>query len=202
MKSFVILISVLILQGFTFTSQKPATEGILSKEEQKLYELIMEYRKSKGLPPIALSAKLTKVAQAHARDLSENYKFDFDNKCNPHSWSKNGKWSPCCYTNDHKEAKCMWDKPREIADYAGNGYEIAYYSSKGATAEEGLTGWKASPAHNPLIVNEGIWNQVQWKAIGIGLYGEYGIVWFGEVEDDATPAPAPKQAPASKRRSS
>jgi uncharacterized protein YkwD len=199
MKSIVILTLVLILQGFTFTRQNPENDGILSKEEQKLYELIMEYRKSKGLPPIALSAKLTKVAQAHARDLADNYKFDFDNKCNPHSWSKKGKWSPCCYTNDHKEAKCMWDKPREIADYAANGYEIAYYSSKGATAEEGLAGWKVSPGHNPLIVNEGMWSQVKWKGIGIGLYGEYGIVWFGEVEDDAKPAPTPKPASTKKR---
>lgn len=155
----------------------------LSSEERKLYDLMMAYRKSKGLAPIKLSAKLTQVAQAHARDLAENYKFDPSNKCNPHSWSSKGKWSSCCYTSDHKKAECMWEKPREIAGYNGPGYEIAYYSSAGASANEGLDGWKRSPSHNPLIVNEGIWGKVAWQGIGIGLYKEYGVVWFGEVED-------------------
>lgn len=77
----------------------------------------------------------------------------------------------------------MWDKPKEIAGYTGAGYEIAYYSSRGATAYEGLDGWKKSPSHNPLIINEGMWNKVTWKGIGVGFHGEYGVVWFGEVSD-------------------
>jgi hypothetical protein len=78
----------------------------------------------------------------------------------------------------------MWDKPKEIAGYASPGYEIAYYTSGTANAEEGLRGWQKSPAHNPLIVNEGIWKKIQWKAIGIGFYKQYGIVWFGDTADD------------------
>lgn len=144
---------------------------------------MMAYRKLKGLQPIKLSAKLTLVAQTHARDLAENYEFNPKNKCNPHSWSSKGKWSSCCYTNDHKKAECMWEKPKEIAGYQSPGYEIAYYSSAGASAAEGLEGWMKSPAHNPLIVNEGMWSNVKWNAIGIGFYKEYGIVWFGETED-------------------
>jgi uncharacterized protein YkwD len=155
----------------------------LSSEERKLYNLMMDYRKSKGLPSIPLSEKLTLVAHTHARDLADNYDFDPENRCNPHSWSRKGKWSPCCYTNDHKRAQCMWDKPKEIAGYESPGYEIAYYSSAGASAGEGLEGWKKSPSHNPLIINEGIWKKVSWKAIGIGIYKEYGVVWFGELED-------------------
>lgn len=77
----------------------------------------------------------------------------------------------------------MWQKPQEIAGYPGYGYEIAYYSSLGATAKEGLDGWKISPGHNPLIINSGIWKDVKWNAIGIGLYKEYGVVWFGENAD-------------------
>lgn len=159
------------------------TDVCLSAEERKLYDLMMAYRKSKGLAPIALSAKLTLVAQTHARDLADNYDFDPGNKCNPHSWSGKGKWSRCCYTSDHKQAQCMWDKPMEIAGYASPGYEIAYYSSAGASAEEGLEGWKKSPAHNPLIINEGIWKKADWKGIGIGIYKQYGVVWFGELAD-------------------
>src|SRR6185503_20257055 len=115
--------------------------------------------------------------------LAEQYNFDYNNKCNPHSWSSKGNWSPCCYTSDHKQAKCMWDKPAEIAGYLSPGFEIAYYSSGGASAEEGLEGWKKSPAHNPPIINQGMWNKVSWKGIGIGIYKEYGVVWFGELED-------------------
>jgi len=158
-------------------------EVCLTAEESKLYDLIMQYRKSKKLKAIPLSAALTKVAQAHVRDLSENYDVSDGNPCNPHSWSDKGVWSACCYTNDHKQASCMWSKPKEISGYAGNGYEIAYYSSAGATAFEGLEGWKKSPGHNPVIVNLGTWKDTEWKAIGVGIYGEYGVVWFGEVED-------------------
>jgi hypothetical protein len=186
MKSILAALGLLVLFGFRTIDKNNVSTVCLTNEEQKLYQLITEYRKSKGLTPIPLSAKLTLVAQTHAHDLTDHYIFDFENKCNPHSWSKKGKWTSCCYTNDHKEAKCMWDKPREIAGYEGNGYEIAYYSTKGASAEEGLAGWKLSPGHNPLIINEGMWSKVEWKGIGIGIVGEYGVVWFGEAEDNGS----------------
>jgi len=183
MKSISLLLLLLLLQGFSPVGRS-SDSPCLSTEERKLYELIMDYRRSKGLQSIPLSGRLTMVAQAHARDLNEHYKFDPNNKCNPHSWSSHGNWTPCCYTSDHKAAECMWNKPREIAGYESNGYEIAYYSSGRATAEEGLTGWKGSPGHNPVIINEGTWSKVTWRAIGIGIHGNYGVVWFGDIEDD------------------
>ena len=161
----------------------PADEICLNIEEKKLYDLIMDYRKSKKLKPIPFSSKLTRVAQAHVRDLAANFDYDNKNNCNPHSWSNKGKWSPCCYTPDHKYAKCMWDKPREIGGYTGDGFEIAYFSSIGATAADGLDGWKKSAGHNPLLVNSGMWSKVEWKAIGTGVYQTYAVVWFGEVDD-------------------
>jgi uncharacterized protein YkwD len=176
---------ILLLFSFTKEENSKSAENLicLSTEEEKLYKLIMTYREGKKLPIIPFSAKLTQVAQAHVRDLADN--FDYDNKrgCNPHSWSKNGTWTSCCYTPDHKRKECMWDKPKEIAGYIGSGYEIAYYSSAGASAEEGLDGWKKSPGHNPLLINSGIWSKSTWKGLGIGIYKEYGVVWFGETED-------------------
>src|SRR5688572_10796475 len=130
MRSFALL-SFLILLSVSFNKKPPVTEICLSPEEKKLYDLIMEYRKSKNLPPIPLSQKLTLVAQTHAKDLAEHHEFDPKGKCNPHSWSDKGNWTSCCYTNDHKVASCMWTKPQEIADYSGSGYEIVYYSSLG-----------------------------------------------------------------------
>lgn len=179
---------ILFLTGF---DRKPfrTNDVCLTSEEEKLYDLIMEYRRSKHLDPIPLSSKLTLVAQTHAKDLAENYEFNTKNKCNPHSWSSKGTWTPCCYTNDHKKASCMWIKPQEIAGYTGYGYEIVYYSSLGANAKEGIDGWKVSPGHNPLLINSGSWNKFKWKAIGIGIYKEYGLVWFGDVEDEAATKP-------------
>lgn len=182
MKSFVCLIPVFLF-SFTTVDLAPVESICLSREEQRLYDLIMDYRKANKLPAIPLSSKLTKVAKVHARDLAENFDFDPDGKCNPHSWSGKGEWTPCCYTSDHKEAECMWNKPKEISDYPAAGYEIAYFSSSGATAEGGLSGWKVSPGHNPLLVNSGIWKKVNWNAIGVAIYEEYGLVWFGEAED-------------------
>jgi uncharacterized protein YkwD len=184
-----LLLGIVVILFSIENNHVPAPEVCLSAEEKKLYDLIIQYRKSKGLNSISLSAKLTMVAQTHVRDLSENYTFDPKNViCNPHSWSEKGNWTSCCYTSDHKKKNCMWDKPKEIAGYTGAGFEIAYYSSAGATAKEGLDGWKASPSHNPLIINEGTWKKVKWQGIGIGIYKEYGVVWFGEVADEVTPA--------------
>jgi len=185
MKSFLWILPLALLLAAT-EIPKPSEKVCISTEEMKLYDLIMKYRKSKGLKSIPFSGKLTQVAQTHARDLSENYVFDQSNKCNPHSWSDKGKWSACCYTSDHKQAKCMWDKPNEIAGYPGSGFEIAYYSSLGANAQEGIDGWKLSPGHNPLLINLDSWSKVKWNAIGIAIYKEYGLVWFGEVVDDTT----------------
>lgn len=195
MKQALLFTIVVILSSFSGTHRESDISGsregdskvCLTGEEQLLYEMIMDYRKSKKLGPIPVSSRLSQVAQLHARDLMESYEFSPDNRCNPHSWSTKGKWSSCCYTSDHKQAKCMWDKPKEITGYEGAGYEIAYYSSKGATAQEGLDGWKRSPSHNPLLINSGPWKKIEWNAIGIGIYGSYGIVWFGELPDDEAP---------------
>ena len=187
MRSFALLYFVtFLLMGF---EPKPSiSEVCLSSEEKKLYDLIMEYRKSKKLPSIPLSAKLTLVAQTHAKDLAQHYEFSPKNKCNPHSWSEKGNWSACCY-NGPEQASCMWVKPKELTGYTNNGFEIAYYSSLGANAKEGLDGWKKSPGHNPLLINSGSWKRMNWNAIGIGIYEEYGLAWFGETQDDVVTIP-------------
>jgi hypothetical protein len=179
-----------------------ADDVCLSAQEKLLYDLIMEYRKTKKLKPIPFSAKLSKVAQAHVRDLEDNFEFELDDNnkiarinpknpktfqvtgdCNLHSWSDKGKWTSCCYTADHSQAACMWSKPKEIAGYDGDGFEIAYIQSGAASAKEAIEGWKKSAGHNPLLINTGTWSKLEWGAIGVGIYGKYGVVWFGEKED-------------------
>lgn len=148
----------------------------------------MEYRKQHGLTAIPFSTSLTLVAQTHVKDL-QNYRADTADNCNPHSWSSNGKWTPCCYTADHTQAACMWTKPSELTSYKGYGYEIVVTTydslrrSLPVSATSALQSWKKSSGHNALLLNKGIWKNKKWQAIGIGIAKGYAVVWFGEAVD-------------------
>ena len=159
------------------------TAQTLTAEERKLYDIIMDYRKQKGLPSIPVSPSLTIVAQTHVKDLVEN-KPNTGN-CNMHSWSAKGKWTPVCYTDDHANASGMWSKPRELTSYKGEGYEISHWTSGLANAAQALRGWQGSSGHNQVMVNEGIWKNMNWQAIGIGIYGGFAVAWFGVARDEA-----------------
>lgn len=161
---------------------------ILNDTELELANQLNDYRRSRGLKAIELSVSLSLVARIHVYDLSENYQPG--QACNLHSWSSGGYWSSCCYTNDHSRAACMWDKPRELSAYPGDGYEIAFYSNYGygspaGEAADALSGWKSSKGHHELIVNKGKWATSEWKAMGVGVYGGFVVVWFGELPDPA-----------------
>ena len=150
----------------------------LTSDEQKLALAINSYRKTLGLKSVPISNALTKVAQLHAADLKA---FPPKEPCNMHSWSANGKWTPCCYTPDHKQAQCMWLKPSELTDYAGNGYEISAFNT--APQVDWLAQWKKSIGHNQVITNQSIWKEVEWKAMGLAIRPPYAVVWFGKEED-------------------
>ncbi|MFY8021933.1 MAG: CAP domain-containing protein [Bacteroidia bacterium] len=167
----------IIIFIFKFLHPDSSLEFKMSEEERVLAHILNEYRIKNHLDTISISPELNRVAQAHVNDLSQFY----DNKkgCNLHSWSANGKWSSCCYTNDHKKAKCMWDKPREISAYQGDGFEIAAYSSEGITAKMALEIWKKSEAHHQLIIQKGIWEKRSFKAMGIGIKDNFACIWFG-----------------------
>lgn len=174
-KRILIVFIFLLVYGNSFSQ-------ILSAEEKKLYDIIMEYRKQNNLPIISLSKSMTFVAQTHVKDLQT---FGLVNgTCNMHSWSNNGSWTSCCYTEDHAKASCMWNKPKELTSYQGNGYEISY-GAYGAyvNAEGALKGWRESAGHNAVIINQGIWSNMNWKAIGVGISKGYAVVWFGEEID-------------------
>ncbi len=78
----------------------------------------------------------------------------------------------------------MWDKPKEIAGYESPGYEIAYWHSAMAMPGEALEVWKKSPGHHAVLANLGPFKQANWKAIGVGVYQQSAVVWFGELEDE------------------
>lgn len=158
----------------------PLIAQVPSEKEQELYQLIMAYRKEMGRSTIPLSSALTFVAQTHVKDLV-HHNAETSN-CNMHSWSSSGSWTPCCYTANHANAACMWSKPKELTSYNGNGYEISYHASGTVTASEALARWKRSPGHNAVIINTGIWKE-KWRAIGVGIYQGYAVVWFGNEID-------------------
>jgi hypothetical protein len=158
-----------------------------SKAEIELGKQINDYRKSLQLPEIPISNKLTKVAKIHCRDLYDYY-VKGNSNCNEHSWSDKGNWTPVCYTSnpDQKQTLGMWNKPKEIANYASYGFEIEHsHSPKDDMCNPicALTGWKNSSPHNAVMTNQGVWQKMNWKAMGIGLYKGYACVWFGDLAD-------------------
>ncbi len=148
----------------------PVADGV------ELAKQINDYRATLKLPRLPMSPGLTKVAQAHVKDLNVN-KPVVDN-CNMHSWSAKGSWTSCCYDGSKAAARCMWNKPKEIAKYPSNGYEIAARNPAGMTPESALSQWQTSQAHHVLMINQGIWTQA-WGAFGVALEGDFAVVWFG-----------------------
>lgn len=184
----VVFYCFLILGAAIFMAGKTPQRGDviqLSPEELKLYKLITAYRAQNGLPAIPLSVSLTDVAQIHAKDLETNR--PDQEGCSMHSWSANGKWSSCCYTPDHAQKLCMWNKPKELTSYTGNGFEIAATYSELIDATKALDLWKESKFHNEALLNKGAYART-WNAMGIGIYKNYAVVWFGH-EVDAKGAP-------------
>jgi len=185
-------IFLLILSGILIiTSSFYSIDNVcLSRQEVELYNLINSYRNTKGLNKVNLSKSLTYVAQIHAWDLAENN--PDKQRCNMHSWSESKKWEGCCYTSDHKKAECMWFKPRELTNYTGIGYEVAFYSTYLSDHKKfslaALQAWKKSKGHNDILINDDDWKGLRWEAMGVGIYKNYAVVWFGDEVDEETKA--------------
>ena len=180
MKPLQLLISFLFFQIVAFSQ---TVQSCVTTDEMKLYDLIMKYRTDNNLPTIPHSKSLSFVADQHTWDLEVNK--PENSRCNMHSWSKNSAWTSCCYTPDHKQAECMWNKPKELTTYQGYGFEIACGGTGELSPEAALKCWQGSEHHNDVILNKSIWKDYTWGAIGISMYGSYAVVWFGKEKDDA-----------------
>ncbi len=100
-----------------------------------------------------------------------------------HSWSKKGTWTPCCYTSDHANAGCSWSKPGELTPYKADGFEVVYFDYQIPVPGNVLEKWKKNPTNNDMLLNMGQWSTESWKAIGVGIYGNYASVWLGKLPD-------------------
>ena len=192
MKSFCGLLFLLFISCFNQSQcQSPDMDAVcISANEANLAELINDYRKEHKLSEIPISASLTHVAQLHVRDLSINKPFDDKGKCNMHSWSKSENWSGCCY-NSGADGECMWDKPGELTQYKGDGYEIVMaefnnqFPDKEVAAIDALIQWQKSPKHDAVIRNKEIWGSIEWNAMGVEIYKGFAAVWLGREIDKA-----------------
>lgn len=149
-----------------------------------LTDRINAYRVSRGLPSIPRSRALGIVATNHARDLAKNYRGGGDS-CNLHSWSQSNVWSGCCYTPDHAQAKCMWQKPRELTGFPAQGYEISAMSTGTLDPDGALQIWQGSPGHHAVILSQGEWGSSPWRSIGAAIYGGFAVAWFAHEPDGA-----------------
>lgn len=148
----------------------------LSREEQRLYQQLNSYRQENGLPSIAWSPSLNLVANRHVQDLALNI------------GDLTHGWSNCPYSASNRSTyPCMWSAPQRLGTaYPGNGYENAYSTSAGEVrAVSALRSWQGSRPHNAVMLNQGQWSDGTWRAVGVGIYRGYAVLWFGEEEDPA-----------------
>lgn len=178
--SMTLLTALVLLPSAASLAEDPGE--CLSDAEAELLNLINQYRADNMLPPVPWSKSLTEVGQWHVWDLFTNHPED-DFNCNLHSWSDQGVWSPVCYTPDHANAAGMWNKPREITAgvYGSNGFEIAVEGT--VSPAVALAIWQGSAPHNDVLLNQGIFAGVEWRAIGAGILDQFVVVWFGELAD-------------------
>lgn len=150
--------------------------------DQALCDAINQYRVDHGLAAIAVSARLTQVARFHVEDLTAHGTGAAG--CNLHSWSfGDPRWTGCCYTPDHAQAQCMWDKPQQISAYASPGYEIAAGGGGSITPAVAVSLWDGSTGHRDVILNAGTWAGRTWRGLGCAIETGYAVVWFGELAD-------------------
>ncbi|MDD3877165.1 MAG: CAP domain-containing protein [Bacteroidales bacterium] len=171
----IILLASFLFPGKSLNNISDSTykSHCITQKEMSLYVLINNYREERGLPSIPLSKSLSFVARQHVIDLQNNVKH------------LTHGWSTCEYkTQDRNTFDCMWLKPRELTDYEGYGYECAYMTSANIILPENvLNTWKSSAPHNSVIVNRGQWTRHRWNALGVGIFGNYAVIWFGEEAD-------------------
>jgi hypothetical protein len=172
--------------GQNILSEKTCIGDELDVEENKLYQMINQYRIQNGLSSIPSAPSLNLVANRHVLDIAENSNY----------YARDGQnwlhgWSNCPYdANKGNTFSCMWEAPKRLGTpYPGFGYENfcgspdAKYQHFIITAEYALKTWQKSMLHNEVILNQGRWKKYQWNAIGIGIYKGYAALWFGAEHD-------------------
>jgi len=100
--------STLLLLGAILISSFLEASG----ECNELEDLVNKERRGSGLRPLHCDPHMRWTANRHLDDAIEGAKKNLawpeERGCNAHSWLVK---FPCCYTGDHENPDCMWDKP-------------------------------------------------------------------------------------------
>ncbi len=196
LKVWIVLLGLMILSqkdlsadechGKHILSEKNCVGDKLEAEENKLYQMINQYRVQNGISSISASLSLNLVANRHVRDVAENSNL----------YSRKGQnwihgWSNCHYdANNINTFSCMWEAPKRLGTpYPGIGFENfcgspdPKYRDFIMTAKYAFDTWQKSRLHNEIILNQGKWQKYKWNALGIGIYKGYAALWFGAEHD-------------------
>lgn len=177
----------------TTTSAAVAT-GASTSLDLQLFNAVNAYRAQNGLPAIPYSKAMSAVADQHTDQLVQ-YSVNPSSaqlgpSCQPHSWMYGD--NKCCYDGTSANGPCMWNKPQQLAGYPSAGFEILMSNASPATSAvaESINAWSRSPVHNPVILNQGMWNR-PWKALGCSVtakpqgFGWFAVCWFGNLPDSS-----------------
>jgi hypothetical protein len=129
-------------------------------EEQRLLELINEYRQENGVGPLVLSGVLSTSATRHSEDMATH---DF-------------------FSHSTKESSYYPGGSRPADRAAREGYPTNVYTAENIargqlTAEEVFQDWRGSPEHDAAMLGE------HYAAAGIGHVDSYWTADFGSVAD-------------------
>lgn len=175
---FLFLVAIMLVKG-----QDPFHDLCLTPQESALAQSINSTRVAKGLPEIPLSRSLCYVADVHAKDLYFFHKGSGD--CSLHSWSDKGRWTGCCYDNPKTDGRCMHNKPSELTDYSGLGFELVYWDNTANCSENALSVWAKNESTSAMWFNGNSYEIYDWNAMGISIFKGYVIVWFGTIHDNS-----------------
>jgi hypothetical protein len=181
-----LLLILFICPSLLFAQKGVPDEFCLTADEYRLYELINAHRLINGMKEIPLSASLSFVARTHVIDLFTNH--PDTGVCNLNSWSDKGEWTACCHNKYVPKEACIRDKPKELTKYTGEGYELTYAEVLNTNADTVFHFWNKIDEANEFLLNEGKWEEKTWRAMGVGIYKSYAVLWMGQ-RTDALPEP-------------
>ncbi len=184
---YIFSVLFLLVIGLSAGAQKAIPDDFcITDDEYRLYELINAHRLINGLKEIPLSASLSFVARTHVIDLYTNH--PDTSICNLNSWSDKGDWIPCCHNKYVPAEQCIRNKPKELTKYTGEGYELTYAEVFNTNADTVFRFWKKIEEANDFLLNKGNWDDKSWRAMGVGIYKSYAVLWMGQRSDAALKA--------------
>jgi hypothetical protein len=154
-----LLLGVVLVLGPLLSDQARASGA----EEQRLLDLINEYRQANGVGPLVPSGTLSTTAGHHSEDMAT---YDF--------FSHQSKDSSYYPTGSEPVDRAAQDGyPTDVADTAEN------IARGQPTVEEVFQDWRLSPDHNAHMLDK------RYTTVGIGHDGPYWTADFGSVADTA-----------------